>query len=165
MPSYLWTGNSNISSISLFKFPSPFCDFKIVICMYIKQVFKVSSFIDFNKHTCNRQQYVCDKNRYRFPDRWDNRWDPNTEVNHYPRRTDQLSFLLSKRRSQERLPDWVFHHKSRTVVLAYCVPRDATFVMKFKIGKDKLQNTKVDTLQEVQDDAVGGKYFFDQTVG
>lgn len=37
--------------------------------------------------------------------------------------------------------------------------------MKFKIGKDKLQNTKVDTLQEVQDDAVGGKYFFDQTVG
>lgn len=55
--------------------------------------------------------------------------------------------------------------KSRTVVLAYCVPMDATFVMKFKIGKDKLQNTKVDTLQEVQDDAVGGKYFFDQTVG
>lgn len=142
-----------------------FFDFKIVICMYIKQVFKVSSFLDFNKHTCNRQQYVCDKNRYRFPDRWDNRWDPNTEVNHYPRRTDQLSFLLSKRRSQERLPDWVFHHKSRTVVLAYCVPRDATFVMKFKIGKDKLQSTKVDTLQEVQDDAVGGKYFFDQTVG
>lgn len=142
-----------------------FFDFKIIICMYIKQAFKVSSFLDFNKHTCNRQQYVCDKNRYRFPDRWDNRWDPNTEVNHYPRRTDQLSFLLSKRRSQERLPDWVFHHKSRTVVLAYCVPRDATFVMKFKIGKDKLQSTKVDTLQEVQDDAVGGKYFFDQTVG
>lgn len=54
--------------------------------------------------------------------------------------------------------------KSRTEVLAYCVPRD-TFVMKFKIGKDKLQNTKVDTLQEVQDDAVGGNYFFDQTVG
>lgn len=55
--------------------------------------------------------------------------------------------------------------KSQTIVLAYCVPRDATFVLKFKIGKDKLQTTKVDTLQEVQDDAVGGKYFFDQTVG
>lgn len=55
--------------------------------------------------------------------------------------------------------------KSQIIVLAYCVPRDATFVMKFKISKDKLQNTKVDTLQEVQDDAVGGKYFFDQTVG
>ncbi|XP_078314907.1 uncharacterized protein LOC111128467 [Crassostrea virginica] len=52
-----------------------------------------------------------------------------------------------------------------TVVLAYCIPRDANFRIKHKIGKTVLVSTQVGSLQEVQDDTEGGKYFFDKTVG
>ena len=55
--------------------------------------------------------------------------------------------------------------KSMTVVLAYCIPRDANFRIKHKIGKTVLVSTQVGSLQEVQDDTEGGKYFFDETVG
>lgn len=101
--------------------------FQDFMCMYIKQVFKVSSFIDFNRHTCNRQQYVCDKNRYRFPDRWDNRWDYQRFITILGGQFNYLFYF------QNAVPKNVFLTgssitKSRTVVLAYCVPRDATYV-------------------------------------
>jgi hypothetical protein len=55
--------------------------------------------------------------------------------------------------------------KSKTVVLAYCIPRNAVFNMAFKIGDTSLTTTQVNSLEEVQSDTDGGRFFFDQTVG
>lgn len=51
------------------------------------------------------------------------------------------------------------------MVVAYCVPRDAVFVLVFTRGTTKLQAQPVTSLAQVQSDAEGGKYYFDQNVG
>lgn len=51
------------------------------------------------------------------------------------------------------------------MVVAYCVPRDAVFVVVFTRGTTKLQAQPVTSLAQVQSDTEGGKYYFDQNVG
>lgn len=55
--------------------------------------------------------------------------------------------------------------RTDSVVVAYCVPRDAVFVLVFTRGTTKLQAQPVTSLAQVQSDAEGGKYYFDQNVG
>lgn len=51
------------------------------------------------------------------------------------------------------------------MVVAYCVPRDAVFVVVFTRGTTKLQAQPVTSLAQVQSDTEGGNYYFDQNVG
>uniref|UniRef100_K1PJF5 Transmembrane protein 2 n=1 Tax=Magallana gigas TaxID=29159 RepID=K1PJF5_MAGGI len=55
--------------------------------------------------------------------------------------------------------------KSDSVIMAYCVPRDALLSVRYKIGGISLPTQPVCSLGEIQQDTEGGKYFYDKNVG